>query len=129
PGWRRTAGAFGLGGPLPAVGDATASLVPGLYAFDAATGSTGGPAGVQRGALLHARRGAGAGETQLLVVEAGSAPNVTAGLAFARARSGGAWTAWTCGSVSQSDLGANGRVLRRQRGTQTGWSTPANPVT
>jgi hypothetical protein len=57
------------------------------------------------------------------VVEAGSAPSVTPGLAFGRARSGGAWSAWTCGSVTQSEAGAGGRVLRNQDGTQTCWHT------
>ncbi|EYD76928.1 hypothetical protein Rumeso_01450 [Rubellimicrobium mesophilum DSM 19309] len=129
PGRLLTAGAYGLGGPLPAVGDATASLVPGLYAYDTAAGSSGGPAGVLRGALLHARRGASLGETQLLVVEAGSAPNVTPGQTHGRARTGGAWSAWTCGSVAQSDSGASGRVLRGQDGTQTCWHTLTTSAT
>ena len=93
PGRLLTVGAFGLGAPLPAVGDASASLVPGFHAYDTAAGSSGGPAGVLRGTLHHARRGASAGETQLLVVEAGSAANVVPGLTFGRARSGGAWSA------------------------------------
>ena len=124
PGRLLLAGAYGLGGPLPAVGDAAAtdgSVVPGLHAYDTAAGSTGGPEGVSRGALLHARRGASAGETQLLLVEAGSAPGVVPGLLFGRARSGGAWSAWTCGSVAASAGGPNGRVLRHQDGTQTCW--------
>ncbi|WP_210528732.1 DUF2793 domain-containing protein [Rubellimicrobium arenae] len=121
-----TTGAFGLGGALPALGDAgvtDGSLVPGLYAYDTAAGSTGGPASVTRGTLLHSRRGASLGETQLLVVEAGSASGVYAGLVFGRSRSGGAWGGWTCGSVQDSTAGTNGRCLRQQDGTQTCWHT------
>lgn len=120
------AGAFGLGGPLPMAGNIAAtdgSLVPGLHAYDTASGSTGGPAGVTRATLLHTRRGNAAGETQLLLVEAGSAAGIYPGLLLSRARSGGAWGAWACGSVADSTSGTNGRVLRHQDGTQTCWHT------
>ncbi|HVG48289.1 MAG TPA: DUF2793 domain-containing protein [Rubellimicrobium sp.] len=121
PGRLLTVGAFGLGGPLPPLGDAAqGSLVPGLYAYDTAQGSSGGPAGVLRGTLLHSRRTATA-ETQLLLVESGSTPGLYAGLVLGRSRSGGGWGAWTCGSVADSGSGANGRVLRSQDGTQTCW--------
>lgn len=126
PGRLLATGAFGLGGPLPPVANAAVTdgtLAPGLYAYDTAAGSTGGPAGVLRGTLLHTRRGAGAGETQLLVVEAGSTAGLYAGLVLGRARSGGAWTNWTCGSVQDSAMGPNGRVVRHQDGTQTCWHT------
>ena len=123
PGRLLTVGAFGLGGPLPAARDISASLVPGFHAYDTAAGSSGGPAGVLRGTLHHARRGASAGETQTLVVEAGSAANVVPGLTFGRARSGGGWSAWTCGAGTQSETGANGRIVRDQDGTQTCWHT------
>jgi hypothetical protein len=130
PGRLLTAGAFGLGGPLPPVGDASAAgtLVPGLYAYDTAAGSSGGPASVLRGTLLHARRG-GSGETQLLLVEAGSAPGAYAGLTFGRSRSGGAWSAWASGGVAESASGPNGRVLRGQDGTQTCWHTLTTSAT
>lgn len=120
------AGAYGLGGPLPAIGDCgvtTGAIVPGLYAYDTAAGSTNGPAGVTRGTLLHSRRGAALGETQLLLVEAGSSSGVVAGLIFGRARSGGAWSAWTTGTVQESSSGANGRWTRHADGTQTCWHT------
>jgi len=130
PGRILTVGAFGLGGPLPAVGDAAAlgSLVPGFYAYDSAQGSTGGPAGVLQGTLLHSRRAASA-ETQLLVVEAGSAPALYPGLVLGRSRSGGGWSAWACGSVAESGSGPNGRVLRSQDGTQTCWHSLTTSAT
>jgi hypothetical protein len=126
PGRLLTAGAFGLGGPLPAIGNAAVtdgSLVPGLYSYDTAAGSSGGPAGVLRGTLLHSRRGAAAGETQLLIVEAASQSGLSAGLVLARARSGGAWSGWSCSAIQDSSAGPNGRVLRHQDGTQTCWHT------
>ena len=92
-------------------------------------GSTGGPAGVTRGTLLHARRGAAEGETQLLLVEAGSAAGIAPGLLFGRARTGGAWSDWTCGSVAESAAGAEGRVLRHQDGTQTCWHSLTTSAT
>lgn len=125
-------GAFGLGGPLPALGNAAVtngSLAPGLYAYDTAAGSTGGPTGVTRGTLLHCRRGAALGETQLLLVEAGSAAGLYAGLLLGRARSGGAWSAWAAGSVASSTSGANGGSLRSQDGTQTCWHTLTTSTT
>jgi hypothetical protein len=124
PGRLLAVGAFGLGGPLPLAADISVtdgSLVPGLHAYDSGAGSVGGPAGVLRGTLLHSRRGTG--ETQLLVVEAASAPGASPGLVVARARSGGAWSAWTSGPESAS--GANGRVLRSPDGTQTCWHSLA----
>jgi hypothetical protein len=127
-----TVGAFGLGGPLPAIANAGATdgnIVPGLYAYDTAAGSTGGPASVTRGTLLHSRRGAALGETQALVVESGSASGVYAGLVFGRSRSGGGWSAWSCGSVQDSSTGANGRCLRQQDGTQTCWHTITTSAT
>lgn len=132
PGRLLLAGAYGLGGPLPAIGDAGAtdgSLVPGLHAYDAGAGSLGGPAGVARGTLLHARRGAAAGETQLLLVEAGSAPGLYPGLLLGRARTGGAWSDWACGSVAESAGGPGGRLLRHQDGTQTCWHTLTTSAT
>lgn len=119
-------GAFGLGGPLPAIGDCavtTGAIVPGLYAYDTAAGSSGGPAGVTRATLLHARRGAALGETQMLVVEAASTSGLLPGLVFGRARTGGAWNAWTTGTVQESVSNANGRSVRLQDGTQTCWQT------
>jgi hypothetical protein len=99
------------------------SLAPGFYAYDTAAGATGGPTGVVRGTLLHSRRGAALGETQLLVVEAGSATGIIAGMMFGRARSGAAWSAWTTGTVQESSSSANGRWTRHADGTQTCWHT------
>jgi hypothetical protein len=126
------AGAYGLGGPLPPIGDASVtdgSLVPAFYAYDSGQGSSGGPAGVERGMLLHARRGAAAGETQLLIVESGSLPGVYPGLHFGRSRSGGAWSGWACGALRDSASGAGGRVLRTQDGTQTCWHSLTTSAT
>ncbi|TNC74755.1 DUF2793 domain-containing protein [Rubellimicrobium roseum] len=124
PGRLLLAGAFGLGGPLPPVGNAGAtdgSLAAGLHAYDAASGSAGAPAGVQRATLLHSRRADGS-ETQLLIVEQGSAPGLYPGLVLGRARpSGGAWSGWAAGSLQESGSNANGRWLRHQDGTQTCW--------
>ena len=124
------AGAYGLGGALPAIGDCgvtTGAIVPGLYSYDTNAGSANRPAGVARGTLLHSRRGAALGETQFLLVESGSTSGIIAGLIFGRARtvgvSGGAWSAWTTGTVQESTSNANGRVVRDQDGTQTCWHT------
>lgn len=125
-------GAFGLGGLLPAVGNAavtTGSLAPGLYAYDTGGGSTGGPTGVTRGMLLHTRRAAGVGETQLVVVEAGSGTGRTPGQVLARARTGGNWGPWICGSVTESGSGANGSWVRHQNGVQECWHGLADDAT
>ena len=127
-----TAGAFGLGGPLPAIANAgvtDGTIVPGLYAYDTTAGSSGGPASVTRGTLLHSQRGAALGETQILVVEAGSTAGVYAGLVFGRSRSGGTWSAWACGSVQDSSTGTNGRCQKQQDGTQTCWHTLTTSTT
>jgi hypothetical protein len=105
------------------------SLVPGLYAYDTAVGSNGAPAGVTRGMLLHSRRGVAAGETQLLLVEAASAAGFAPGVLLSRARSDGAWAAWSCGSVISSTSNANGRIVRHQDGTQTCWHTLTTSAT
>lgn len=130
PGRLLAVGAFGLGGPLPLLGDAAAidGLVPGLWAYDAAQGSSGGPAGVQRATLLHSRLAAGA-ETQLLIVETGSTPDLPPGLVLARARSGGGWGDWTCGAAGESGAGPNGRALRSRDGTQTCWHSLTTSAT
>lgn len=125
PGRVLTTGAYGLGGLLPTIGNAAAtdaSLVPGLYAYDTAAGSSGGPAGVLRGSLLHTRRAAGGGETQALVVEAGNQA-ASPGLAFSRSRGTGAWSPWLCGHVVESGSTGSGRYVRHQDGTQTCWHT------
>jgi hypothetical protein len=124
PGRLLAVGAFGLGGPLPLAGNIAAtdgSLAPGLWSYDTGAGSTGGPAGVTRGALLMTRRAAAAGETQLLVVEEGGAATPP-GLVLSRARSGGAWSAWLSGAAVETGANANGEWLRFANGVQECWS-------
>lgn len=117
-------GAFGLGGAAPPIRNAEAtdgSIAPGFYAYDAAQGSSGGPAGVQAGILLHQRRSAGAGEVQLFLVESLSGAGAIPGILFSRARTDGAWTGWFAGGIVESATNANGRYIRHQDGTQTCW--------
>ena len=121
-------GAFGLGGLAPMIGNAGVtdnSIAPGFYTYDTTATSSGGPAGVQRGLMLHLRRAAGGGETQILVAETGLTTGIVAGLSFSRARTAGAWGAWFCGGITESGSNANGRYLRQQDGTQICWQ----PVT
>lgn len=86
---------IGIGQTSATIGDASVtdnSIVPGVYAYGTPDGSSGGPAGVTRGSLIHTRRVAGGGEVQLMVVEASSSHAV--GTLLARARSSGAWSSW-----------------------------------
>ncbi|AZB57947.1 DUF2793 domain-containing protein (plasmid) [Cereibacter sphaeroides] len=121
PGRLLTVGAFGLGAPAPLVGNAGAvdgALAPGFYGYDSAQGSSGGPAGVQAGLLLHQSRGAG--EVQLFLVEAGGG-GLMPGILFSRARGEGAWSPWVAGGIVESAGNANGRYIRHQDGTQSCW--------
>ncbi len=120
-----TVGAFGLGGLAPVILDAGVtdnSIVPGFYSYISSMGSTGAPAGVVRGALLHQRRSIGGGETQMLIVESGTGASPS-GILFSRSRVTGAWGAWFSGGVVEGASNANGRYIRLQDGTQTCWQT------
>lgn len=125
-------GAFGLGGLLPLVGNIGVtdnSLVPGFYSFDTALGSSGGPTNVTRGRLLHTRRDATGGETQELLVETATGANQPAGTTFARARTTGAWGAWTTGSVVGTGSNTNGRYTRHVDGSQRCWHSVTSLTT
>lgn len=85
----------GIGQVSSTIGNASVtdlSIVPGVYAYITANGSSGGPTGVTLGHLVHARRTSSAGEMQLMIVEQGS--GLTAGALFARARTSGSWSSW-----------------------------------
>jgi hypothetical protein len=64
-----------------------------------------------------------------MLVEAASATGAYPGPILSRARTGGAWSAWACGSVTDSSSGANGRILRTQDGTQSCWHTLTTSTT
>ena len=92
---RQSGGFFGIGGTVQGVpgGDISVtdnSIFTGLYRYDTSAGDTGGPGGVARASLIHTRRAAGGGETQLMVVESG--PNQ--GEIYTRARVTGSWSSW-----------------------------------
>lgn len=94
PGRLLKTGDFGLGGLTALIGNASVidnSLSTGFYNYDTTSGSTGGPAGVVIGLLIHSRRAAGGGETQFCISEVGGGG---AGSIYARARTTGAWSAW-----------------------------------
>lgn len=121
PGRLMKVGDFGLGGVTPVIGNASVvdnSIVPGFYNYDSMTGSTGGPAGVIVGLLIHFRRTSGGGETQTLVSEVGSSG---AGAIFTRSRTTGGWTAWRAGGGIERGANANGEFMRCPDGTQICW--------
>lgn len=125
PGRLLRVGDFGLGGNLPLrlnIGVTDSSLPTGIHAYDTTAGSSGGPAHVTRGTLIHARRTGGGGETQLMVVEAGNgAAAIVAGMVLTRSRVAGAWSDWRWPGIAESATNANGRYIRHQDGTQICW--------
>lgn len=87
-------GDFGVGGLAPLIVDASvtdSSIAPGVYRY-ATPGSSGGPPGASFGILYRARRVASGGETQILVVDAGT--GTLSGSIHVQTRTSGAWTAW-----------------------------------
>lgn len=113
----------GLGGVAPYLADAGVtdnSIIPGVYLYDTALGSVGGPANVTRASLWHARLAPGGLETQVLIVQAATAPLVP-GLMFTRSRAAGAWEAWRFPGIVESGSSATGRWVRWQDGTQQTW--------
>lgn len=139
-------GDFGLGGSAPLAGNISVednTLPPGFLTYNTVAGSSGGPAGVDRGMLIHYRRVAGGGgEVQVLVVESGTGP--ISGAMFTRSRVTGTWGAWrryfrdsdVIGTVAQTGglptgalletaSNANGRYTRFADGTQICWRTMA----
>jgi hypothetical protein len=102
-----TAGSAALtGGQPPTVGDIGVTdntIVPGVYTYSTSSGSTGAPASVTRGQLRHYRRTSGAGgETQELVVEAGT--GIASGAILSRSRVAGSWSAWLV-AMTDADIG------------------------
>lgn len=125
PGRLMRTGDFGLGGSLPLrlnIGVTDNSLPTGFHAYDTTMGSSGGPANVNRGTLIHARRTSGGGETQIMIVEAGNgAAAIVAGMVLTRSRVTGAWSDWRWPGIAESATNANGRYIRHQDGTQICW--------
>lgn len=64
------------------------SIVTGLWRYSESDGDTGGPIASDRGAVLHTRRAAGGGETQLYLSE-------NSDRMLRRRRVAGAWSAWS----------------------------------
>jgi hypothetical protein len=95
PGRLLKVGDFGLGGTAPLAGNIAVednTIAPGFLTYNTAAGSSGGPAGVDRGVLIHYRRVASGGEVQMLVVESGTGP--LSGALFTRSRVTGVWGPW-----------------------------------
>ncbi len=106
-------GDFGLGGLAPTIGDVGVtdnSIAPGTYAYGST--SSGGPSGIAWGTLIHIRRAASGGESQIFIADSGGS-----GATYTRARSTGAWTAWSRLDVLAGS-NANGRYVRFGDGTQ-----------
>lgn len=139
-------GDFGLGAVAPVPGNISvedSTIAPGFWIYNTLQGSSGGPADVTRGMLIHQRRTpTGGGETQLLMVETGT--GAISGALYTRARTTGAWAAWrryfrdsdVIGTVAQTGglptgalietaSNANGRYTRFADGTQICWRTMA----
>jgi hypothetical protein len=96
------------------------SIIPDTYQYDTTLGSSGGPAAVQRGILVHHRRGAGGGEVQFLITESATGSGAWAGVTYSRGRVTGAWGAWVAHG-SENGTNANGRYVRHADGTQLAW--------
>ncbi len=121
PGRLLKVGDYGLGGLTPLIGNTAVvdnSITPGFHNFDTTSGSTGGPAGVIVGLLIHARRTSAGGETQTLISEAGSAGT---GAVFTRSRTTGGWSVWRAGGGVERGSNANGEFMRCPDGTQICW--------
>ncbi len=122
-------GDYGLGGLTPTIGNAAVvdnSIAPGFYNFDSTGISTGGPAGVIVGLLIHSRRTSAGGETQTIISEAGSAGT---GAIFTRSRTTGAWSAWRAGGGIERGSNANGEFMRCPDGTQICWRSNLSAAT
>lgn len=90
------------GGVSPTIGDTAVtnnSIAPGAYKYSTAGGSSGGPATVLDGLIIHMRRDASGGEAQILVPDW---PLLERGRIYSRARGGGAWSDWAR-SISSAD--------------------------
>ncbi|HEY0213978.1 MAG TPA: DUF2793 domain-containing protein [Paenirhodobacter sp.] len=109
-------GAFGLGGSAPIAGNISATdstLAPGFYGYDTAGGSTGGPADVTSGIVLHQRRGS-TSAAQVLID--------AAGVIHSRAQTATGWGIWRQAGT-QSGETVQGRYRREADGTQTCWQS------
>ena len=76
----------------PVIGNASvtdSSIFSGVYIYLEASGSSGGPSGVNEGVLHHTRRLDTGGETQMLI-ERGSPERI-----FTRSRTTGSWSSWS----------------------------------
>lgn len=90
-------GAGGLLGNGLLVGNAgvtTGAMPTTFYRYDTGAGSSGGPTGATVGTLLHQRTGTTSGESQEMIVVAGTGL-ATPGSVWTRVRTSGAWTAWS----------------------------------
>lgn len=124
-------GAFGLGAPGALLTDVSVidgSIAPGLYQMNGSTVGAPRTWGMQH--LIHSRRAAGSGETQLALIE-------DDGSLFYRSRTSGSWQAWQqvatsahyTGNLSSADsqpifergTNINGDYTRFADGTQICW--------
>ncbi len=114
----------GTGGVAPLIANAGVtdnSIATGFYWYSSSNGSTGGPSGVAFGHLIHMRRSSGGGEVQLMVVETVSGGELRIGSVLSRARTAGAWSAWSPIGWNSGGTGPNGRYVRYDDGTQICW--------
>ncbi|AZN72732.1 hypothetical protein D5400_16920 [Georhizobium profundi] len=112
-------GAFGLGREAPAIGNLDVvdnSIPPGIYAYG--VGSSGGPAGVTFGLVLHARRVTTGGEMQILICDSGT--NDTNNTIWYRSRVASTWSAWKRLNCIFG-TNANGSFIRFPDGFQICW--------
>ena len=115
-------GDYGLGGVAPLIGNAGVTdntIPPGWYRYDAASGSSGGPAGATFGSLTHIRRTAGGGETQSFISDSGLG-RLLPGTAFTRARSTGAWSLWRL-SLDSVNARRKPNVVQRNHVAAASW--------
>lgn len=81
----------GQGTPRITDMDAQGSITPGVYGFEADVDGINSPPGVTKATVIHTRTGSTGAETQLVLVQMGTAG---AGTLMSRSRRFGAWGAW-----------------------------------
>jgi hypothetical protein len=102
------------------IGVTDGSINTGWYRYQTANGSSGAPAAISTAHIMHTRRGAAGGESQIMVVETGTLPFNT-GTMLVRSRIGGGWSDWrrvfdstsAVGPVSQSGGVPTGGLMER----------------
>lgn len=97
-----TVGAFGLGAKTspPLAGNISvtdASIASGIYRYDTTAGSSGGPASVTHGVLIHGARSATAAE-QLFIAGQSTSDRWPRGSTASRSMVGNVWNDWGGGS-------------------------------